>query len=290
MHGKVELVWVFIVDYAKGWGVRRHSHDYFQMYYCLTGESPIFLGDHDIHLGPNDCLLIHPNQVHEVKPLSKGYLRILDTKFYVHDEDLYQSLIEMPELVNISSPVFRRLQEETRNEWASGASYCYEMATLIFEQLLYLYLREMIRSPVSIPFYHAMEQKMASLTGIEREISNYISENFLDEISLNQLAEDLRYSKNYLCKVFKEATGYTIIEYRNLLRIRKAYDMVRYTNQTLSDISSRCGFSSIHYFSRVFHKYAGISPSQARDQDRSSLNMDMRTHGRFQYRYFTSEA
>lgn len=289
MSEKVELVWVFVVDYAKGWGVRKHSHDYFQMYYCLAGESPVFLEDQDIHLAPNDCLLIHPNQIHEVKPLPNGYLRILDTKFYVHDEELYRSLIKMPAHINIASPTFSWLQKETRNEWASGAPYCYEMATLIFEQLLYLYLREMNCSPAEVPFYHEMEQKIASLTGIEKEIANYILENFLVEISLDQLAQDLRYSKNYLCKVFKEATGYTIIEYRNMLRIRKAYDMVRYTSQTLSDISSSCGFSSIHYFSRVFHRYAGISPSQARDQDRNSLNMDMRTHGRFRYRYFSPD-
>lgn len=289
MYGKVELVWVFTVDYAKGWGIRRHSHDYFQMYYCLAGESHISLGEHDFRLRPNDCLMIRPNEIHEVPPLPSGYWRIVDTKFYIHDEELYQALMEMPELVNISSPVFQRLQEETRNEWASGASYCHEMASLLFEQSLYLYLREMIPTPVSVPFYHAMEQKTANLTGIEKEISNYIIESFWDEISLDQLARDLRYSKNYLCKVFKEATGYTIIEYRNFLRIRKAYDMVRYTDQTLSDIAVSCGFSSIHYFSRVFHKYAGISPSQARDHDRNSLNMDMRTHGSFQYRYFSPE-
>ena len=289
MYGNVDLVWVFVVDYTKGWGIREHSHDYFQMYYCLAGGSPICLGEQNFCLRPNDCLLIRPNQVHELKPISNGYLRIVDTKFYIHDESLYRALSEMPPLINIVSPVFHRLQQETRNEWASSAAYNSEMASLLFEQSLYLYLREMAHTSTKVPFYDAMEQKTAKLTGLQREIVDYLLESLWEEISLDQMARDLRYSKNYLCKIFKDATGYTIIEYRNFLRIRKAYDIVRSTNQALSDISVSCGFSSIHYFSRLFRKYVGIPPSQVRDQDRNMLNIDMQSHAKFQYRYYSSE-
>lgn len=33
-----EVIWTFVLDYTRGWGVRRHSHDYFQMYYCLSAR------------------------------------------------------------------------------------------------------------------------------------------------------------------------------------------------------------------------------------------------------------
>lgn len=44
MTSNIELVWTFMLDYTRGWGVRRHSHDYFQMYYCLEGEAAFFSG------------------------------------------------------------------------------------------------------------------------------------------------------------------------------------------------------------------------------------------------------
>ena len=58
MTHPIEIVWTFMVDYAKDWGVRRHSHDYFQMYYCIAGRGTMLLGDQNIVLEKDNCLLI----------------------------------------------------------------------------------------------------------------------------------------------------------------------------------------------------------------------------------------
>lgn len=289
MQTGIELVWTFMLDYTRGWGVRRHDHDYFQMYYCLAGEGLFFLDGEEIHLMRNDCLIIRPNQVHELYPISSGQLRIIDTKFYIRDDALYQAVLEMPTVIALSDNTFRELQQNMRGEWASRAPYSEAMATLLFQQSLYLYLRQGTHISTDASFYHALEQKIAQLTGIERKISEYLSEHYLEEVTLDQLAAELRYSKNYLCKVFKTATGYTIGEYGNFLRVRKAYDLVCCTDQKLSEIAGSCGFSSIHYFSRVFRKYVGMAPSQVRDRDRNTLNTDIRLHGTFRYRYYTPD-
>ena len=131
-----------------------------------------------------------------------------------------------------------------------------------------------------------MEEKIAKLSGVERKVAEYLGEHCWEAVSLEQLAKDLRYSKNYLCKVFRNAAGCTISEYANFLRIRKAYDLLCYTDQKLSEISLNCGFASIHYFSRVFRKYVGMPPSQVRDHDRNNLNTDIQLHGKFRYRYY----
>ena len=57
---------------------------------------------------------------------------------------------------------------------------------------------------------------------------------------------------------------------------------------SLSEFLLLCGFSSIHYFSRTFHRYVGKSPSEIRDRDRTLLDKDIRLHGTFHYRYYTS--
>ena len=113
-----------------------------------------------------------------------------------------------------------------------------------------------------------------------------LSSGTLDELSLNQIAEEMHYSKNYLCKIFKASCGMTITEYVNCLRIQKAYDLVCCTESKLTEISVRCGFSSIHYFSRTFRRITGMTPTQARDQDQNRLKTDIRLHGTFRYRYY----
>ena len=120
MKANVELVWTFILDYTKNWGIRRHSHDYLQMCYCLSGSSRFYLDGQILNVGSNDCLLILPNQIHEMYPVASGQFRMIDTKFYICDSELYQAILKMPSLLTIADGNFRDLQQSMRGEWASS--------------------------------------------------------------------------------------------------------------------------------------------------------------------------
>lgn len=287
MTHPVEVIWAFIVDYSKDWGVRRHFHDFFQMYYCIAGHGTMLLGDQDITIEKDTCLLIRPHQIHELYPIKSGQFRIIDTKFYVHDEALREAIFQAPQMITISNPSFRDLQQTMRNEWVSGAAFAREMAQVLFEQSLLLFLRNNTHASVRPPFYRTLQECTEKLSGTERLLADYLSLHFLEDLTLDQISDDLRYSKNYLCKIFKKASGYTISEYINCLRISKAYDLVCCTNNRLTEIAAQCGFSSIHYFSNTFHRIVGITPSQARDQEQNSVNTDIRLHGTFRYRYYS---
>lgn len=289
MRSDIELVWTFMLDYTKNWGISRHNHDYFQMCFCLSGNGKFYLDGTELNIGSNDCLMMMPNQVHEMYPIACGQFRMIDTKFYVRDDSLYKTILKMPPVAKIKDNSFRELQQKMRGEWASRSLYSKEMATLYFEQSLYLYIRMREPSVECIPFYQPLEAKISELSGLEQRIANYMIEHYLEDITLDKLAHELQYSPNYLCKIFKHSTGVTINEYCNFLRIRKAYDMVCCTNTKLTEIAELCGFSSIHYFSRVFHKFVGIAPSHARDKERNKVNTDIQLHGTFRYRYYAPE-
>ena len=287
MCGFSEVLWTFMLDYTKGWGVRLHQHDFLQMYYCISGEGVFNLDGQRLLLQENMCLIIHPNQPHELLPMKDGQMRIIDTKFYIHSPELLEVLCSLPQFMEIPDPEFRDLCTMMRNEWASKTPYAKEMANAIFQQILLLYLRKNTEAPSRIPFYKELEDHIKNLTGLERKIAQHLQDHYLESISLNQLSSDLRYSKTYLCKVFRSAAGITISEYVNFLRIRKAYDLICCTEKKISEISLECGFSSIHYFSRTFHKIAGMTPSQARNLDRNALYTDIRLHGSFRWRYYS---
>ena len=95
-------------------------------------------------------------------------------------------------------------------------------------------------------------------------VSDYISEHFCEQISLEKLAEEFYVSQSYLSRSFKEVSGFGISEYVNLLRIRKAQAMLEDPDLTISEISEAVGFESTSYFGRVFQKHLAISPSQYR--------------------------
>lgn len=285
MLPSVDLIWTFMVDYTKGWGVQEHSHDYFQMYYCIAGRGHMLLNGQDILLEKNSCLVIHPGQSHELYPIKSGQFRTIDTKFRIHDEVVKAAIISAPQLITITDPRFGELQQTMRNEWVTGALFAKEMAEALFKQSLFIFLRNNTHVSEKPPFYRNLQKATEKLTGKEKVIADYLSIHFLENLSLDRIAMDLKYSKGHLCKIFKQTSGYTINEYINCLRISKAYDLICYTNYRFSEIAAQSGFSTIHYFTRTFRSIVGITPSQVRNYEQNSINTDTRLHGTFHYRY-----
>lgn len=186
------------------------------------------------------------------------------------------------------------MQKNMQNEWDAGAWFSKEMAELLFCQSILLLLRSAARSDLFSPAndpcgesapsraYQALNKLPKNILGTEKLIVDYLSAHFLENLTLDKIAQDLHYSKNYLCKAFTNTTGYTIKQYVNYLRINHSYDLVCFTKRRFSEIAAQCGFSSIHYFSRTFHRIVGITPTQARARSSST---DFQFYGPRQYRY-----
>ena len=82
------------------------------------------------------------------------------------------------------------------------------------------------------------------------------------KISLENIADELSISKNYLCNVFKEETGENTTAYINKLRIEKAKQLLLEKNYKLKEIYSKVGFSNQYYFSKVFKKVSGMTVTE----------------------------
>ncbi|GAA0309673.1 AraC-like DNA-binding protein [Gracilibacillus halotolerans] len=81
------------------------------------------------------------------------------------------------------------------------------------------------------------------------------------KLSSSEISTALNMNYSYLSKQFKEHTGKSIIHYQNEILIEKAIQIFRKENDNISEVSDRLGFSNPFYFSRVFKKVTGVSPS-----------------------------
>lgn len=93
------------------------------------------------------------------------------------------------------------------------------------------------------------------------EMINFIKINYQDKISISDLSKKLAYSESMLNRKFKKEVHITFNEYLNRYRINKAIELLKNSDYNITEISYMCGYSSAKYFSRVFKKYLGISPS-----------------------------
>lgn len=97
------------------------------------------------------------------------------------------------------------------------------------------------------------------------ELITYFNNNLSSNINLQDLEEKTGFSKVYICRVFKKVKNTTPIDYFTHLKIKKAGQMLtEFPNLSLREISDFLGFNDVYYFSKVFKRITGSSPSEMR--------------------------
>ena len=95
-----------------------------------------------------------------------------------------------------------------------------------------------------------------------RRIVHYIKENYAHPITLDDICRNVNLSKQYTMRMFKKYMKLTINDYILELRMRHAAYLLRSTYMNISQTADYLGFSNANYFSSVFKKYYGVSPSE----------------------------
>ena len=94
---------------------------------------------------------------------------------------------------------------------------------------------------------------------------DYIERNFRDvSCTVKSVADKVQIDRTYLYRLFKEETGFSVIEYINNCRIGRACTMLNNTDVQIKDVALSVGFSDQLYFSKVFRKLKGITPTEYR--------------------------
>lgn len=100
--------------------------------------------------------------------------------------------------------------------------------------------------------------------GMLHKAKDYIETHYADSITLEQVAEYVELSPFYFSKLFKERFGMTFIDYLTEIRINKAKAEMEHQGKSLKEICFSVGYKDPNYFSRVFKKQTGLSPSEFR--------------------------
>lgn len=98
------------------------------------------------------------------------------------------------------------------------------------------------------------------------EIKKHLDEHYAEKITLDDLAKRFFINKFYLSKIFKETYGTTVNNYLISKRITRAKQLLRFTDMTVDEIGVAVGMGDANYFSRMFRKVEGSSPSEYRKQ------------------------
>lgn len=247
-----------------------HFHDYFEIYYVRGGKKEFFVGNRMYLLQKGDMVVVPPYELHKNVRMEsgryEGVLLYFSSTFLFDGEEILKRAVEC--LADSSSRLFRLDKCEQKNVESILEKMRYEykgkqpgrrlfLRTLLCQWLIFLYRKLVSDGSPVFPHISSLHQKVS-------EIAQYIERHYAEPLSLGAISRHFSISTYYLCRIFKETSGFSINEYLNAIRLREAQKLLRNTNLPVIRVSEMAGFGSISNFGRVFKNYYGVSPLQYR--------------------------
>lgn len=107
-------------------------------------------------------------------------------------------------------------------------------------------------------------KKMADYSPVIRDVLSYVSANYTQSITLQELADIHHVTVEHLSRLFKKEMGISLMKYVSELRTKKAAELLKNSKLSISDIAMYVGYADSNYFVKVFKKRYGMTPSAYR--------------------------
>lgn len=98
-----------------------------------------------------------------------------------------------------------------------------------------------------------------------RRAVDYLNKHYCDQITLQQMADEIFVSPSYISRMFKKELGVNFVDYLNEIRISRAKDLLGDINYKTYEIADSVGIPNPHYFSKLFRRYVGMTPSEYKE-------------------------
>ena len=257
----IHVLWSSSCKYLPGRRVDDHIHDFFHYLYILKGQGQIRIGNATYDLQPNVIYMIPPNTEHGFyNNHTSSKLLCAEIKFDIQDPVCRKMAMEFPATVAVKNTPISRILMDIYKESRVKDRVSESISALLLQEMFYYILRAI--SGKGEDAKPAPKQEKLKTSDDLSRVLDYIFENVQNNITLQDLANICCLEKTYFLKKFKTLTGYTPMAYVRKEKIKKAKELLIYSDMNITQISEAVGFESIHHFSNVFSKATGMSPNK----------------------------
>lgn len=235
------------------------SHNFWELTFVDNGHLITMVDGKEYHLNQYDCILYAPNQFHSEKTDNQtpcAYLKVMFEATHFPADILKDTVFHASRKIIRSMHEFIQtidLAEAKVNNYYKDLCICYLNEILL--QFLLIHSSSPIK-PANSPLQQKFEDDFLN------KIISYIQDNIDTPINVEQICNDFSISRSSLQQIFKNNLNITPKQYINDLKLKKAKYLIRSNQYTISEISDKLGYTSIHYFSRKFKQEFQITPSE----------------------------
>ncbi len=230
-------------------------HDAYEIYILEAGDRSFMVEDKLISMKPCDVLLLKKNEIHCT--ISGTFVR---SRIEFTDEYLlkYFSAHGLELVTECFAKSIIRIRE---SDFTLLLSLLEKLSENTDDVLTLTHIFIILKNNMSRSTYG-----LQNINSKIADIVDYITENYRSIDNLDMIANKFYINKHYLCNLFKECTGTTIIKYINILKIQASFEFIASQSLTIAEIAEKSGFNSIQYFSQTFKSVTGVSPLKYRQK------------------------
>ena len=241
---EIEKITHFVHVYTSGCTkIPHHLTHYHDLTIAVKGEMTYFCNGEKIELKPGDAVYLPP-EIWRDRLKGEKYCEFISYNFLTGCND---PIFPENHIKCCYSARIKKLMSLYGELHLSSAEYSFEKCRLILKFIL---------CEIAETY-----QKLYQNDYVNKIIS-YIDLHINEHITLDALSAELHITKEYCSYIFHRETGKTIINYINEKKTECAKNLISGENMSLTDISESLGFDDYNYFSRMFKKYCGMSPSE----------------------------
>ncbi len=265
-----------------------HWHTAIELIMPITNYYTIVIGKTTYQLSEGEILVIPPGELHELIAPLEGVRRILLFDFSLISNlrgfSNISSVLNQPRLINETNapeilPQLQTLFDEITTEYTSKNNLREAAIYALIIQMFVLLGRKYMSTENLFPDVKVNKQKEY----IEKFnlIFEYINNNYMEDISLDMIADVAGFSKFHFSRLFKQFTDMSFYDYLNQRRVKEAEKLLLNPNLSITEIALRSGFSSISTFNRVFKSFKECTPTEFKNlyRRRNRLSSEERLSG-----------
>lgn len=246
------------------WALKFHQGNNHEVLHVINGHLDLTLvDDQKFHAGPGNTLIVPAQTLHRDEFDLSEDLEI----FLIHFKwDLlaeYNKVVNLGNINQIDETVkndLKHIFDQMRFDLGSG-ELDHDLANSRFLTSLLLIYRALQpeKEPEGIPGNKAGKNRRQWLVS---EAKRYLEKNFRQQIQITDVAESLKISPFYLSRVFSRESDFSLSEYLTDIRLNTAKELLLDGRYIVADIANMVGYLNANYFSKVFKRRVGCSPTE----------------------------
>lgn len=278
------LYTVHYFKYAQGFRGPGEKHPFWELVYIDGGEADIIADDATFALAQGNAVFHKPNEYHNIFARTR-YAHSVIVSFECNSRamnffknrilpfDDYEKELLNRIVLEASRTFSDKLNRVDLLKMSRKANVPFG-AEQIIKNCIELLLVDLVRKHSDNPAHIADVVELKPSNKIVADIVAYLKSHLYDTATIEDVANELYFSKTYVKRMFAEQMNAGIMQYYNSLKLEEAKKLLAADACTVTEIANRLGFSSIHYFSRAFKQHTGMSPTQYARSTKLDLLLD----------------